>query len=339
MRIVMAGCGVVARAFLGLLAEHRERLYAQHGFSPRVVGVIDSRGAAVDERGLDIAALLQAKENEGTVAALAEFGFSPADGEQVIRESRADVLVQATPSSLAEPDVAIGQLKIAFSHAMHVVTVNKVPLAVALPALRELAEYNRALFRFSGTVGAGTPVLALAQQCALGDELLGIRGILNGTTNFILSRMHIEGEPFDDALAEAVRRGYAEADPSADIDGIDTAIKLVILANVVMGREVTLNDVAIEGIRGLPQSRIDAAAKKGQRVALVGEIGEQIRVSPTDIDASGPLGVPANLSAVSLTLQHAGDVTLIGRGAGGVETATAVLRDVLDIWHTIGSHA
>lgn len=339
MRIVIAGCGVVVRAFLRLLDENRQSLYARHGFAPRVVGVIDSRGAALAEQGLDIRELLRAKKQDGTVSALAEHGHPGLDCAQAIRESGANVLVEATPSSLASPDAAIGRLKTAFGHGMHAVSVNKVPLAVALPGLRELAEYNDALFRFSGTVGAGTPVLALAEQCSLGDEILKVQAILNGTTNFILWRMHEAGESFDDALAEAVKLGYAEADPSGDIDGLDTAMKLVIFANVILGRSATLQDVSIEGIRGLPQTRIAAAADSCKRVKLLGEIGEKITVAPVDVDAHGPLDVSANLNVVSMLLRQAGDVTLVGRGAGGVETATAVLRDLLDIWHTIGSRS
>ncbi len=339
MRILIAGCGVVGQAFLRLIDENRAGLYARHGFAPRVVGIADSAGAALCDKGLDIPALLRAKESEGSVAAIAEHGHAGVAAERMISEVQADVLVEATPSSLGEPDTAIQHLKAAFGHGAHVVTVNKVPLAVALPALRELAEHNRVLFRFSGTVGAGTPILALAAQCARGDEIRGVRAILNGTTNFILWRMGQAADSFDDALAEAVRLGYAETDPSADIDGIDTAIKVVIFANVILGRAVTLSDVEIEGIRGLPATRISEAAKQGKRVKLLGEIGDQLRVFPGEVDAHGPLDVSANLNAISLSLRQAGDVTLIGRGAGGVETATAVLRDLLDIWHTIGERS
>src|SRR5439155_10434121 len=126
------------------------------------------------------------------------------------------------------PAPAIARLKAAFRSGKHVICVNKGPLAVALPALLELARHNRAELRFSGTVGGGTPLLALAQECARGDRVNAVRGVLNGTTNFILWRMHREGEDFGAALAEAMRLGYAERDPPADVDGVDAATKLVI---------------------------------------------------------------------------------------------------------------
>jgi len=246
--------------------------------------------------------------------------------------------VEATPSDLRNPGPAIEHLKSAFRHGMHAVTVNKAPLAVALPGLRELAEYNRVALRFSGTVGAGTPVLALAEQCARGDEIVRIRAILNGTTNYILWRMHESGASFEAALAEATELGYAETDPSADISGTDTATKVVILANVILGRAATIRDVERHGIEGLPRERLERAAAENRRVKLIGELGDTLRVAPLEVEAHGPLDVPRNLNAVSLELRRGGEVTLIGRGAGGVETATAIVRDLIDIWKTTGSH-
>ncbi len=337
MKIAIVGFGVVGQALVRLLRERSGELYRRHGFAPRIVAAIDTRGAALSAQGLDMAALLRTKASDGTVATLPDCGVSRLDNEQVIAECGAHVLVEATPSSLRDPQPAIRHLKAAFRAGLHVVSVNKVPLAVAFPGLRELADYNRVMFRFSGTVGAGLPVLALAQQCALGDEILSVRAVLNGTTNYILWRMHEAGLDFAAALAEAVRLGYAETDPSADVDGVDTAMKTVIFANVVLDRAATLADVQVAGIRDLPRERIATAAAAGRRVKLLAELGEKLRVGPQEIEAHGPLDVPANLNAVSLSLRHGGEVTLRGPGAGGVETATGVLRDLLDIWHALGS--
>lgn len=336
MRILLVGFGGIGRSFVRLLEERRGMLYSSCGLSPRLVGVIDSRGAAVSERGLEAEALFEAKENHGTVAAVPGHGAEGAAAETIIVESDADVVVEATPSRISAPGAAMGHLKAAFRSGKHAITVNKGPLAVALPALRELAQYNRVELRFSGTVGGGTPVLAWARECSRGDEVVRVRGILNGTTNFILSRMRERGEDFDAALAEAVRLGYAEPDPSADIDGVDTATKAVILANWVLGRPVTISDVKIEGIRGLGRDRIESAAGRGQAVKLIGEIGERVTVSPQEVPSGSPLDVGANLNAVTLTLRAGGDVTIVGRGAGGPETATAILRDLLDIWQVVG---
>jgi homoserine dehydrogenase len=333
MKLLLIGFGVVGQALAKLLAAQSGEIYRRHGLAARLVGAIDSKGAALAPRGLDVADLLRARELSGTVAA-SEHGRRTTDALSILADAEADVVIEATPSDIRRPHAAIEHIKAAFRLGRHVITVNKGPLAVAMPALLELARYNRVEFRFSGTVGGGTPMLALAREAARGDEIVAVRAILNGTTNFILSRMHAEGESFDAALAEAVRLGYAETDPSNDIDGIDTATKVVILANWVLGRPTTIEDAGIAGIRGLPGERIAQAAARGQRVKLIGEIDSAgVRVGPQEVAAGGPLDVPANLNAMTLMLRSCGEVTLTGRGAGGVETATAILRDMLDIWH------
>jgi homoserine dehydrogenase len=339
MRIMLAGFGVVGRALAIMLDERGGELYRRYGLQPRLVGVLDRGGAAVSESGLSAAELIAAKEAHGTVAALPARGEKGADPEAIIDGSDADVLVVATPSALANPTPDIGLLKAGFRSGKHAVSVNKAPLAVAMPALLELARYNRREFRFSGTVGAGTPVLAFARECAKSDPIQRVLAVLNGTTNFILWRMHTAGAAFDDALAEAQRLGYAETDPSTDIDGIDTATKVVILANHVLGRSLRLADVAISGIRGLGRDAIEAARRHGRVVKLVGEIAERLSVAPQEVEAGGGLDVPSSLNAVSLTLRSGSEVTLRGRGAGGPETATAIVRDLIDIWNVMGTHA
>ena len=337
MKVLLLGFGAVGQAFARLIERRRADLYARHALSPSLVGVVDSRGAAADPRGLDVEALLEAKRRGGTVAALAAHGVHGVSVEAFIVESEAQVVVEATPTSVAAPGAALARLKAAFRGGKHVVCVNKGPLAVAFPALLELARHNRVAFRFSGTVGGGTPVLALAQECVRGDRVLSARAVLNGTTNFILWRMDRHGEDYDAALAEAVHLGYAETDPSADVDGIDSATKLVILANGVLGHPCVLGDVAVTGIRGVTREHVLAAREQGQVVRLVAELDGGLSVAPREIPADSPLHVPANLNALSLTLETGGEVALVGRGAGGPETATAILRDLIDIWHAIGS--
>ena len=337
MKLLLVGFGVVGQAFAELLERTRSELYARHGLAPSLVGVLDSRGAALDPRGLDTAALLEAKRGGGTVAAVPVRGLAGlADGE-LIAASEAQVMIEATPTSVTAPEASLARLKTAFRTGKHVVCVNKGPLAVAFPALQELARHNRVRFRFSGTVGGGTPVLAFAAECARGNRVKAARAVLNGTTNFILWRMEREDEEFDAALAEAMRLGYAERDPSADVDGVDAATKLVILANGVLGRPCSLADVAVTGIRGVTRERVAAARRAGQVVKLVAAIDGGLSVAPREVPADSPLNVPANLNALCLELEAGGEVSLTGRGAGGPETATSILRDLIDIWHSMGS--
>jgi homoserine dehydrogenase len=336
MRLLLIGFGVVGKSFVELLDSSRAMLTERYGLAPKLVGVIDSRGAAVGEHGLDGAALIHAKNTHGSVSHLPGHGLSFSSGmnaDQLIRSCAADVLIETSPSNLKNPTPAITHLKAAFGCGMHAISVNKAPLAVAMPGLMELARYNKVQLRFSGTVGAGTPVLAWAERCALGNRVTGLRAIINGTTNFILSRMTEHNESFDAALAEAVRLGYAETDPSNDIDGIDTAMKLVILANHVMGLGASFKDVDLHGIRGLPASRIEQARAGGNVVKLIASYRDgKLAVASEEVSASGPMNVQGGLNAITLTCEVGGDITLIGRGAGGPETATAIVRDLIDIW-------
>ncbi len=338
MRILLSGFGVVGRSVIQLLEEQRAALYSKHGLTPVFVGVIDSKGAAIDPRGLDTSLLLETKEKQGTVGAMPAHGIRDAREIDIIAESEAQLLIEATPTTVKTPAPALERLKAAFRTGKHVICVNKAPLAVAFPALQELSRHNRCQFRYSGTVGGGTPVLSLAEEVTRGSEVVSVRAILNGTTNFILTKMDKEGWEFDQALKEAQRLGYAEADPSADVDGIDTATKIVILANGVLGRPCTIADVAIEGIRGVTKARIDAARKAGQAVKLIARIAkDDLSVAPREVPADAPINVGGSLNCLSLELKTGGEVSLVGRGAGGPETATAILRDLIDIWHSIGS--
>lgn len=341
MRVLLVGFGSVGRALAHMLEQRRDDLYKRMGMAPRLVGVIDSGGAAISEHGLSATDLLKAKTAEGTVAALSGHGIKDHDSVRLIRDTHADVVIESTPSVLTNPHPAFEHLKAAFASRKHAISVNKAPLAVAMPALMELARFNRVQFRYSGTVGAGTPVLATARTLAAGDRILKIRGIMNGTTNFILHRMAELGDTYNKALGEAVRLGYAETDPSTDVEGVDTATKVVILANAILRMGATVNDVSVQGIRDIERHAVEAALATGQSLKLIGEIDAVTRtlsVRPQPVPRHGPMDVPVNLNAVQFTLEAAGEVTLIGRGAGGPETATAILRDLVDIWHAAGAH-
>jgi homoserine dehydrogenase len=142
---------------------------------------------------------------------------------------------------------------------------------------------------------------------------------------------------FDEALGAAQKLGFAEADPTMDVDGYDAAAKLVIMANWIMDKKVTIDDVKITGIRGVSSKVIDEASKKGNTIKLIGFVGETLKVEPTEISKHDPLAVGGSLNAVTFVSESAGEQTIVGRGAGGIETASAVLRDLLDIKQNISN--
>ena len=337
MRIIVVGWGVVGQSLAQIFLNRKKELARKYGFRPRIVAIVDKGGAAIDPKGLDLEQMLSLKKEKGTVAASSQHGRPGMSALEAIESVEAEAMVEVTPTNIETAEPGLSYMKTAFRTGKHVVTTNKGPLALALPALTELADYNNVYLRFSGTVGAGTPVLEFAKNCLQGDMIVSVKGILNGTTNYILSEMDEKHITFDDALKGAQKLGYAEADPTMDVDGYDAAAKLVIMANWIMDKKVTIKDVQITGIRGVSAQNIEDAAKKGCTIKLIGFIEETLKVEPTQISKHDPLAVDGALNAVTFVSESAGEQTIIGRGAGGMETASAVLRDLLDIKQNIAN--
>ena len=333
----MVGWGVVGQSFAQIITQRKRELDRKYGFRPRIVAIVDKKGAAINPKGLDIEEMLALKKEKGTVSAGVQHGHSGMSALETIESVEAEAMVEVTPTNIETAEPGLSYIKTAFRTGKHVVTTNKGPLALALPALTELADYNNVCLRFSGTVGAGTPILEFAKNCLQGDRIVSIRGILNGTSNYILSQMDEKHITFDEALKEAQKLGYAEADPTMDVDGYDAAAKLVIMANWIMDKKVTIKDVKIRGIRGVSAQNIEDAAKKGSTIKLIGSIEETLKVEPTQISKHDPLAVDGALNAVTFVSESAGEQTIIGLGAGGTETASAVLRDLLDIKQDIAN--
>jgi homoserine dehydrogenase len=335
MRIILIGYGVVGQSLTNILLRRRSEIVKDYGFNPKVVAIVDRGGAAINFKGLNLEKILALKKQKGTLAADPEFGHPKMSPLDVIESVEAEVIVEVTPTNVKNGEPGLSHIKTAFKTGKHVVTTNKGPLALALPALTELADYNKVYLRFSGTVGGGTPVLELAKKCLLGDKIVAIRGILNGTTNYILTEMEEKRITFQQALKKAQKLGYAETDPSMDVDGIDPACKVVIMANWIMNKKFTLKDVDVHGIRGVTLQALEKAAKRGNTIKLVGSVDDSPKVAPTEISKHDPLCVGGVLNAVTFVSEFAGEETIIGRGAGGMETASAVLRDLLDIKHNL----
>jgi homoserine dehydrogenase len=332
LRIILVGYGVVGKGVTTILSRRYEGERKEFGFNPKIVAIADIDGAVINPRGLSPEKLEAIKQKGYPISADPEYGQPGITALDVIESIEAEVVVEVTPVNIKNGEPAISHITKAFKTGKHVVTTNKGPLALAMPALTELAEYNKVYLRFSGTVGGGTPMLEFAKRCLAGDRILAIRGILNGTTNFILTEMSQNHVSFQDALANAQKLGYAEREPSMDIDGFDTACKIVILANWIMNKKITLKDVDRTGIRDVNLQMLEEASKKNSTVKLVGSIEDnKIDVKPREIPVTNPLCVSGVLNAITFSTEYAADQTLIGRGAGGVETASAVLRDLLDI--------
>jgi len=328
MRIILCGFGVVAQSFAKLLESRTADLYTKYGLKPRIVGVFDSNGSAIDSSGLNLGKLLTVKKKHGSVSFYEK--NSDKDASSMIHNVDADVLIETTTSNYNDAEPGLSHIKDAMKSGLHIISVNKGPLALAFPSLMELASYNQVLMRFSGTVGGGTPILDYAKNSLSGERIISFQGILNGTTNYILSNMHA-GMSFQTSLTDAKKRGYVEADESLDLDGLDAAAKLVILANWIMGMKVTMPDIKLTGIRKVSDSQIKNAEKNSSAIKLIASCNGDLQVSPKEIPINDPLCVNGTLNAISFTSEHSGTQTIIGRGAGGIETASSILRDLIDI--------
>jgi len=329
LRIILCGFGIVGQSLAKLIESRSEDLYARYGLKPRLVGVFDRGGSAVETSGLDLTKLLQAKKKFGTVKNYTKLK-NKQTGIDMINNLDADVLVEATVSNYKDAEPGMTHITTAMRHGLHIISVNKGPLALAFPSLMELATYNQVFLRFSGTVGGGTPILDYAKNSLLGERITSFDGILNGTTNYILTNM-TNGMSFQEALKDAKERGYVEADESLDLDGFDAAAKLVILANWVMGLKVTMPDIKCTGIRNVNTNDIKNATSKKCAIKLIASCNKDLVVGPKEISTEDPLCVNGTLNAISFTSEHSGTQTIIGRGAGGIETASSILRDLIDI--------
>jgi homoserine dehydrogenase len=310
-RLAVVGAGAVGGSVADLAA----------AYGHTVVAFADSSSAVVDGDGIDADAALDRKAAEGYVG--------DSDPEDALVADY-DVLVEATPTTLGDADPGFSHLRTALERDRHVVLANKGPVAERYGDVRELERDSDGEVRFEATVGGAIPIISTVEDLDP-SHVTAARGVLNGTANFILSRMAAEGIDYEHVLAEAQDLGVAEADPAFDVEGTDAALKCVILANVLAGdeREFTLADADVEGITNVPGSALELAAEDGRTIRLVGEATrEGIRVGPRLVPGNAALAVTGTRNIVQLETAHAGQLNLSGRGAGGEETASAVLGDV-----------
>ncbi len=320
VRIALAGYGTVGRALHKILEERHDALASELGFDIQVVAI-----ARNDRYMIDAGGLTREGVREGT--------WTSGDVIAMLGACDADVLMEATPTDLETAQPALGHCRYAFREGMSVVLANKGPVVRAPKELAERAAEAGVEVRHEATVAGCIPTLNTVRHGLAGDTVRRVEGILNGTTNFILTRMAEEGSDLDQALREAQSLGYAETDPTNDLDGHDAAAKVVILANSVLGREITIDDVEVRGTRDITRQAVELAKAHGFRIRLVAEADREgvARVGPRLVRVGTSLDVHGPLNAVRFTTALAGAVTLTGAGAGGQETAAAMLSDLIGL--------
>lgn len=336
-RLAFIGFGTVGQGAVEILRDKAAMLRDRYGFEAQVVAVTTLRKGGLYQRdGLNLDALLTAIGS----GSLAHYPEAPdlirdMDALATIQHTGADVIIEVSYTDLSTAEPALSYCRAAFDAGKSVITANKGPIALAFAELTALAKSKRAFFGYEGTVMSGQPTLRLASEALAGCTITGVRGILNGTTNYMLTQMEA-GRSYADVLSEAQRLGYAEADPTGDVEGYDSAGKLAILANVILGGALTPSEVDRTGITMLTTADIEAARLSGERWKLIcsasvqpnGRITAQVR--PERLPLSDPLAIVNGVTnAITYDTDLLGPVTLIGAGAGRSQTGFAIVADLL----------
>jgi len=332
-KIAIIGFGTVGKGLCEILLNKKKELRKRYNFEYDVVSISDMKyGTVNNPKGLDLKRLLRDIETKGI------FNKDVVDWSaiEMIKKTKADVICELAFTNLIDGQPAIKHCKTAFKNKKHIVTSNKGPAALAYRELSKLARKNGVKFMIEGTVMSGTPVLNLASGPLAGNNISSAKGILNGTTNYILTKME-EGMSYETALSEAQKLGYAEADPTGDVEGYDARAKVTILANVLMNVKLKIDDVECEGITKITVEDIKKAKEQNLRWKLIGSV-EKINgnvvasVKPKMIPLTNPLaGVMGSTNAVTLSTDLMGDITIVGKGAGKIETGFSILTDLISI--------
>ncbi|MFD0696565.1 homoserine dehydrogenase [Paenibacillus sp. GCM10027628] len=338
-KIALLGFGVVGQGLAEILMEKAQTLSQDIGFRAKVVAVSDlMKGSIYHPEGLNLSQVLHVVKETGK---LDDYPDEPGlirglDSFKTIQETNADTIVELTYTDVKTGQPAIDHCKAAFASGKNVVMSNKGPVALAYQELAALAEKNGVRWGYEGTVMSGTPAIRLPLVSLAGNTIYEIKGILNGTTNFMLTKME-DGMSYQEALAEAQALGYAEADPTNDVEGYDAQYKITILTNIVMNGSINREDVACQGISHLTPEDIQMARAQGKRWKLIATCrrdGDRIiaKVGPEALPLSDPLAaVGGAVNAVTYNCDLAGPITLIGAGAGRKETGFSILIDLINI--------
>ena len=338
LRLSILGFGTVGQGLAELLAARQHWLRHDYGLAVTLVSVANARhGFIYREEGLDLPTLLAlaaARKPLVDHPGVQHWG-NTLEGLQA---TSADVVAEVTGTNLRDAEPGIGHIRAALSQGMHVITANKGPGALAAAELFALAQKHEVQLRMEAAVMAGTPVLSTIREGMAGANVTALRGILNGTTNYILSAM-AAGRDYTAALAEAQAQGYAEADPTADVEGYDSLAKTLILAALVFGRPLRPDQVLRRGIANLSRNQVQRAIDNDRRIKLVATLRRPSEsgtlaasVEPLELPLSDPLArVDGVMNAITIQSDTLPEVTITGPGAGRLPTAQGLLADLIAI--------
>lgn len=337
IRLTLIGFGVVGQSFAELLANKHAYLKQRYSAWLTLVGVANARhGFIYRTDGLDLSLLLKFAREGRPLTEYHDVRHwnNAVDG---LKDTVADILIEASPTNLRDAEPALSHIRTALSKRMHAVTANKGPGALAASELFTLAREHGVQLRMESSVMAGTPVISTIREGMAGAKITSLRGILNGTTNYILSAM-ASGRDYAEVLADAQAQGYAETDPTADVEGYDAVAKTMILAALVFNHPLRVEQVERQGITAITPEQVQAAIDAGMRIKLIASLhpapgSDELIASVKPIALpllTDPLArVDGAMNAISIQSDTLPEVTIIGPGAGRMETAQGLLADVL----------
>ncbi|MGB7294357.1 MAG: homoserine dehydrogenase [Candidatus Aminicenantales bacterium] len=327
----MAGFGHIGKAFVALLQEKGEFLRKRYDLNLSLRAVLKSGGGFSGETDLTECALSEIPAGQTSGHPLWKDGLTV---ESALKKIEPGILAECTPSNLQTGEPGLRHIRTALENGWHVATANKGPLVVASKILLKLSREKRLSLRFSGATAAALPTLDIGLFSLAGAEILSIEGILNGTSNFILTRMG-EGATYHEALADAQARGIAEPNPELDVEGWDTAAKLLLISNSVLGLELTLNDITVKGITGISPSLVSGAKREGRALKLIGKISRtegrwRAQVSPLALESGHPLfHVEGTSKGITFLTDTMGSITVTGGKSDPRGAAAALLKDII----------
>jgi len=337
IKLAIIGFGNVGQGLAKILLDKNKFYRERFNSDFSIVAVCDLyKGSIYNPKGLRIDDLLETVATGESLENLdaPEKGWNALT---TIKQCNADIIIELAYTDLKTGQPALDHMTASFESGKHFVTTNKGPVALHYKTLKSLSEKHNLLAGIEGTVMSGTPSLNLGNDSLVAANIQSIEGILNGTTNYMLMRMEA-GLDYDSALKEAQDKGFAEADPSGDVDGYDAAAKVVILANMLMDADLSMCDVDLTGMSTLSMDDISQAKASGECWKVLGHVNKtdngafEAWVKPVKVANSHPLAsVSGAMNAITYSTELMGKVTLIGAGAGRIETGYAVVEDIIKI--------
>ncbi len=326
-KICLIGKGNVGTSLLQLLNEKKEEIMQKFHVDYKVIAIFEHDGGLINKTGINLQEVL----NKGKDFRELSYWNPGIKALKELGNLDANICIETTPTNPDNAEPALSHIIEALNNKINVVASNKGPFYLHYEKIKKLAQENKCSIRYEATVASCVPALSV-KEGLIGNTITSINAILNGTTNYILSRMTSEGIEFSIALKEAQELGYAEADPTLDIEGYDAAGKLVILANELLGWSRTIKDVKIKGISHINAQTIELASVDELVIKhlAIAENGKLV-VEPRLIEKDSPLNISGTLNVIELQTKYAGPIILIGRGAGGFEAASAILNDMINI--------